>query len=236
MVSERHLVANCELRVIFLLRQALTGEGYQVIVASKGEQVVKVVAKEQPSLVIMGVILAGEVDGFEAVRHIRGFTDIPIILLSKCDSTEDALHRYTLGADDYIVNPFDPKILLARIRVIIKRSRNWIKTPGEIVCSDLVIDLIARRVTRKGTEVYLTDTEYNLLLMLARNRNRVLMHDQLLVEVWGKEFRNEVGHLRSYIHILRRKLEDDPLQSRLIISRPGIGYMLITAQNKDSGE
>ena len=179
--------------------------------------------------------LPGPTDGFAVTRRVREFSDLPIVALSPSAESADILRAFDAGVDDYITRPFDPKILLARLRAVLKRSRGVIAVPVEIVCEPLVIDQAARRVTIDGTEVYLTETEYNLLLELARHRNQVLLHEQLLVAVWGANFRTEIDYLRSYIHILRRKLEANPAQPRLILSRPGVGYMLVTAPNPAVG-
>lgn len=235
MAPELILIADREPKMLSLLRQVLSGAGYGVTAAAKGAQAVQIAATEQLTLVLLDAGLAGEVDGFEAARRIREFSDVPIVLLSYADGSEEALRAFTVGADDFITKPFDPRILLARVRAILKRCQGRVPAPAEIVCDDLVIDPAARRVTRGGAEIPLTDTEYHLLLELARHRDRVLVHDQLLDAVWGTEYRSEIGYLRSYIHILRRKLEDNPSQPRLIISRPGIGYMLMTVQTKDPG-
>lgn len=218
--------------MVRLVSEVLKSAGYSVLAAHKGEQAVQMAAKEQPDLVILDVDLAGDVNGLEATRRMREFSDAPIIILSARGESEDVLRGFTAGADDYVSKPFDPKILVARVRAILKRCQSKASAPAQIICDRLIIDLAARRVTVDGSEVYLTETEYNLLVELARNRNRVLMHDQLLDAVWGSKFRNEVDYLRSYVHILRRKLESDPAQPRLIISRPGVGYMLVTAQDR----
>lgn len=111
---------------------------------------------------------------------------------------------------------------------VLNRCQDRAVTPSQIICDDLVITPASRGVTLHGVEVYLTETEYNLLFELTAHRNQVLLHEQLLTAVWGAEFRNEPDYLHSYIHILRRKLESDPSQPRLIISRPGVGYMLVS--------
>lgn len=232
MSPDRILIADRELKMVRLVREVLQCAGYTVLAAHKGEQAVQMVAKEQPDFVILALDLAGEANGFEVIRRIRAFSDVPVLILSERSESEDVLQGFAVGADDYVTKPFDPKILVARVRAISKRCQCRDRAPAEITCDSLVIDLAARRVTIEGSEIYLTETEYNLLVELARHRNQVLMHDQLLDAVWGPKFRNEVDYLRSYIHILRRKLESDPAQPRLILSRPGVGYMLVTAQNK----
>src|SRR5512140_1569572 len=136
MTPERILIACCEPKMSHLLRQLLAGDGYGTIVAARGEQTVQMAAMEQPALVMLDVVLTGDVDGFEAVRRIREFSEVPIILLSERSETQDALRGYSLGADDFVIKPFDPKILLARIRVLLKRCQSWTKVPAEIICSD----------------------------------------------------------------------------------------------------
>ena len=232
MAPERILIVDSEPKMISLLRQILVGAGYTTLAATRGQQAVQIIAKEQPALVLLSTTLSGDLDGFEVIRRVREFSEVPVILLSSRDESDDALRGFDLGADDYVVKPFDPKVLLARARAVLKRSQCQGQEPEEIICNNLVINPVARRVTLNNIEIYLTETEFNLLLALARHRNRVLMHDQLLVSVWGSEFRNEVNYLRSYIHILRRKLENNPSQPRLIISRPGIGYMLSTTRDE----
>jgi DNA-binding response OmpR family regulator len=103
-----------------------------------------------------------------------------------------------------------------------------VAAPADITCNNLIINQAARQVSLNGLQIYLTETEYNLLLELARHRNQVMLHEQLLMAVWGPKFCHEVDYLRSYVHILRRKLENSPSQPTLIISRPGIGYMLVS--------
>lgn len=235
MSPERILIADRELKMVRLVREVLKSAGYIVLAAHKGEQAVQMAAQEQPDLMILEVDLAGETNGLEATQRIRQFSDVPVLILSTRGESEDVLRGFSVGADDYITKPFDPKILVARVRAILRRCQVKEPVPAEIVCDHLAIDLAARRVTLDGSEIYLTETEYNLLVELARHRNRVLMHDQLLDAVWGPKFRNEIDYLRSYIHILRRKLESDPAQPRLIISRPGVGYMLVTAQDRRAG-
>lgn len=235
MSPERILIADRELKMVRLVREVLKSAGYIVLAAHKGEQAVQMAAQEQPDLMILEVDLAGETNGLEATRRIRQFSDVPVLILSTRGESEDVLRGFSVGADDYVTKPLDPKILVARVRAILRRCQVKEPVPAEIVCDHLAIDLAARRVTLDGSEIYLTETEYNLLVELARHRNRVLMHDQLLDAVWGPKFRNEIDYLRSYIHILRRKLESDPAQPRLIISRPGVGYMLVTAQDRRAG-
>jgi two-component system KDP operon response regulator KdpE len=232
--SENVLIVDPEPKWVSLVRQILADAGYAVLVANKGERAVQLAAKERLALILLEARLPGEMDGFEVARRIRDFSDVPMIMLSSSAESEDILRGFDVGADDFITKPFDPKILLARLRAILFRYHGREAVLAEIVCDNLVINQASRRVTLDGLEVYLTETEFNLLLVLARHRNQVLLHEQLLVAVWGTDSRTELDNLRSYIHILRRKLESKPSQPRLIISRSGIGYMLVSNQSEVS--
>jgi two-component system KDP operon response regulator KdpE len=140
----------------------------------------------------------------------------------------DILRGFEAGADDYITKPFSSKVLLARIHAVLKRRQAELppSSPVQIECGDLFIDLARRQVKIAGREIYLTPTEYSLLYELASHPNQVMLHEQLLTKVWGEEYRSDVDYLRSYIHYLRKKLETDPANPCLIVSSPGIGYML----------
>ena len=221
--------------MVHLLRQILTTAGYVVSAANKGERAVQLVAEEPPVLVLSETNLPGDVDGYAMVRRIREFSDIPIIFLAAGGEAEAMLAGFEAGADDYVTKPFDARVLLARIKAVLKRSQGVISSPVEIPFGTFVINLASRQVFQKGIEIYLTETEYNLLLELVRHRNRVLLHEQLLMAVWGPKFCAEVDYLRSYIHMLRRKLERNPSQPQLIVSRPGVGYMLVSTLADVSG-
>lgn len=235
MYSNLVLIVDHDPKWTALLSQVLTAAGYTVVAANRGGRAVQMAAEEQPTLVVLEILLPGEVNGFEVIRRIREFSEIPVIILSTSSETKDMLRGFELGADDYVTKPFDPRILLARVKAVLNRCQGSQPAPAEIVCNNLVINQVSRKVTLDGLEVYLTETEYNLLLELARHCDQVLLHEQLLSAVWGDQFLNEVDYLRSYIHILRRKLENNPSQPRLIINRPGVGYMLISNQSDITG-
>jgi two-component system KDP operon response regulator KdpE len=235
MTHARILVVDHESKMVHLLRQILTTAGYVVSAANKGERAVQLVAEEPPVLVLSETNLPGDVDGYAMVRRIREFSDIPIIFLTAGSEAEAMLAGFEAGADDYVTKPFDARVLLARIKAVLKRSQGVISSPVEIPFGTFVINLASRQVFQSGIEIYLTETEYNLLLELVRHRNRVLLHEQLLMAVWGPKFSAEVDYLRSYIHMLRRKLERNPSQPQLIVSRPGVGYMLVSTPPDVSG-
>ena len=225
----RVLIVDDEPRVVHLVREVLGATGFEVLAAFSGESAIDLVALEQPDLVLLDIILPGTTDGYQVVRRLREFSDVPIIMLTAKSRETDMLQGFDVGADDYITKPFSSKEVLARIRAVLKRSQNdrAQDAPSEIVCGDLRIDLARRRVKTGEREIYLTPTEYNLLHELAVHPNQVLLHEHLLAKVWGTEYQGDTDYLRSYIHYLRKKLEPDPAYPKIILSSPGVGYMLV---------
>jgi two-component system KDP operon response regulator KdpE len=226
----RVLLVDDEPRVVHLVREVLGATGFEVLAAFSGESAIEMVALEQPDLVLLDIILPGELDGFQVARRLREFTDVPIIMLTARVREPDMLHGFDVGADDYITKPFSSKELLARIHAVLKRSLagGAPETPAEIVCGDVRIDLARRRVMIDQREINLTPTEYTLLHELAVHPNQVLLHEYLLTKVWGAEYRDDLNYLRSYVHYLRKKLEVDPANPKIIVSSPGVGYMLVS--------
>jgi two-component system KDP operon response regulator KdpE len=224
----RILIVDDEPRVINLVREVLSATGFDVIAACSGESAIELTALEQPDLILLDIILPGDLDGYQVARRLREFSDVPIIMLTAKVREVDMLRGFDVGADDYITKPFSSKELLARIQAVLKRSNaeKTQKASPEIVCGDLRIDLARRVVFVNEREIYLTPTEYNLLYELATHPNQVLFHEYLLSQVWGNEYLNDVDYLRSYVHYLRKKIEVDSSNPKLIISSPGVGYML----------
>jgi len=222
------LVVDDEPKLVLLVRQILSALGFRVSAASSGEQALENVAVEQPDLVILDIVLLGVMDGYETTRRIREFSNIPIIMLTARVRESDMLRGFEVGVDDYVRKPFNSKELIARVRAVLKRSQlaSRAQVETEIIFGDICIDLPRHRVTIAGQDVHLTPTEYKLLHELACNRNRTMLHEQLLSAVWGPEYTSDFDYLRSYIHLLRRKLEPDPANPCYIIRVPGVGYML----------
>lgn len=224
----RILVVDDEPKLVRLVREVITATGYEVLSAARGDEAIELVALEKPDLVVLDIVLADEMDGYDVAGRIRQFSNVPIIMLTAKAREDDLLKGFKAGADDYLTKPFSSKELIVRIEAVLKRVRNAVDEPGggKIVCGDLSIDLALRRVTVSGKEVRLTRTEYTLLLELARNRNKVLLHEHLLTEIWGPEYRDDLDYLRAYIRYLRQKLEPDPSQPIMILTSRGVGYLL----------
>ena len=212
-------------QVIRLVTEVLRAVGYDVIAATDSEAAIEMTAMEQPSLVLLDIMFPKGPDGFEICRHIRQFSDVPIIMLTAKAKENDKLRGFDVGADDYLTKPFSAKELVARVRAVLRRTHR----PDEITtaplrCGELVINFARHSVKVSGKEVSLTRTEYSLLRQLALNPNRVMLHRDLLNTVWGQEYRDDIDYLRAYIRYLRMKLEKDPSNPKYIITSPGVGY------------
>jgi two-component system KDP operon response regulator KdpE len=228
MSEARILVVDDEPKLVNLLYEVLTASGYTVLSARSGEKAIELIAKEQPDLVLLDIVLSKEVDGFDVSRRVRKFSDVPIIMLTAKVRESDLLRGFDVGADDYLTKPFSSKELLVRVQAVLKRASDSVSVTveEEIICGTLHIDTSRRRVNVDGERVKLTRTEYKLLHVLATNRNRVMLHGQLLTAVWGPEYRDDIDYLRAYIRYLRRKLESDPANPQYIITHQVVGYML----------
>lgn len=225
------LVVDDEPHMVRLVEANLQAAGYKVVSATDGHTALAMMERELPNLIILDIMLPG-VDGYEVCRRIREYSTVPILMLTARSSEIDLLRGFDVGADDYLVKPFSVNELLVRVRAILKRSKfaqEIIQHPP-LVVGDLTIDFAHRRVTVHGTEVKLSPTEYNLLTKLALNANRVILHQDLLRDIWGPEYRTETEYLRVYVHYLRRKIEDDPAHPKRIITHPGVGYMFCTSE------
>ena len=224
----RILVVDDEPKVVHLVREVLTAAGYEVLAAYNGEHAIEIVAVEQPDLVLLDVVLTGSLDGYQTAQRMREFSEIPVIMLTARVRESDMLHGFDVGADDYITKPFRAKELLARIQAVLRRAQGDATQSSlvELTCGDVHIDLARRRVSVRGQVVSLTETEYNLLHALAKHPNQVMLHEQLLEEVWGSEYRGDLEYLRAYIRFLRQKIELDPANPQIIQRCPGVGYLL----------
>ena len=220
------LVVEDELPIRRFLRAGLEAQGYRFLEAENGKDAIAQVAMQSPDVVLLDLGLP-DIDGFEVVRRVREWSNVPIIVLSAREKEGDKIHALDAGADDYVTKPFSMGELLARMRVARRRSlREDVGEEGVIECGELKIDFARRRVTLAGDEVKLTPIEYRLLTALARRPGRVLTHEQLLREVWGPAHTSQRHYLRVYMAQLRQKLELAPARPRLLLTEPGVGYRL----------
>ncbi|MDI3341169.1 MAG: response regulator [Sphaerobacter sp.] len=219
----RILVVDDEPQIRRALSVGLRANGFTVDVAPTGEAALDALAVQTPDVVILDLGLP-DMDGVDVIRQVREWSSVPILVLSVRGAERDKVTALDAGADDYLTKPFGMDELLARIRVALRRNGG--QTAGEPVLrfGRLCIDLVAHTVTVRQQEVHLTPTEFELLRVLATNAGKVLTHRILLTRVWGPNAAEEVGYLRVYISQLRRKIEDDPVRPRYIVTEPGIGY------------
>ena len=219
------LVVDDEAPIRRLLRVALEAERYEVFEADSGRTGLAEVAFRRPDVVILDLGLP-DLDGTEVVRRLREWSRVPVLILSVRQDVREKVAALDLGADDYLTKPFHPAELLARVRALRRHSPPELEA-AEFAAGPLRVDFAARQVFRDGLEVRLTATEYALLRVLARNDGRVVTHRQLLREVWGPKSEEQSQYLRVYMNHLRKKLEPDPAQPRLIRNEPGIGYRFV---------
>jgi two-component system, OmpR family, KDP operon response regulator KdpE len=219
------LIVDDEPRIRDLVRMNLELERYRVEEAQNGVEALAKLRDTLPDLIILDVSMP-EMDGFEALRHIREVSTVPVIMLTVRQSEADKIRGLDLGADDYLAKPFSPPELLSRIRALLRRSLMAPPTRKTriVVDPDLTIDFSRREFMVRGKKVVLRPTEYRLLYHLVSNAGRLLTHETLLSKVWGHEYRDESHYLRLYITYLRQKLEQDPAHPHYILTERGLGY------------
>jgi two-component system KDP operon response regulator KdpE len=219
----RVLVVDDEPQIRRTLAINLRVRGYQVDLAATGEEALKAAADQQPDVVVLDLGLPG-IDGLQVIQGLRGWTRVPIIVLSVREREADKVAALDAGADDYVTKPFGFNELLARLRAAVRRATPADELVPIVQTPDFRVDLAAKQVVRDGREVRLTPTEWQLVELLVRNPGRLVSQRQLLQEVWGPKYREETNYLRVFIAQIRRKLEPDPAHPRYFITEPGMGY------------
>lgn len=224
-MAARILVVDDDPVLSELVSYILRAEGYDPLVANDGEDGLRKFQATQPDLVVLDVTMP-EMDGFEVCRRIRTTAATPIIMLTAQGSEEAIVRGLDLGADDYVTKPFQLKPFMARVRANLRRANAPQPHYGKVTYQDeyITIDLEAHKVLIKGEPVKLTPTEYKLLAVLVKNRGRILEFRQLLEQVWGFEYIDDIDYLRVYIWHLRRKVEPDPKNPTYLHNELSIGY------------
>ena len=221
----RILVIDDELQIRRMLKTALAGYGYAMDEAATAKEGLAQAAIFHPDLVVLDLGLP-DADGMEVIKHLREWTQVPVIVLSVREGETDKIGALDAGADDYLTKPFSMGELLARMRVALRHAARP-ETEPVLAFGDLVVDLLHRKVLLRGEEVHLTPTEYEILKYLSLQADRVVTHSQVLRAVWGPNSEAETHYLRIYVASLRRKIEADPSQPSLIVTEPGVGYRLV---------
>jgi two-component system KDP operon response regulator KdpE len=208
------------------LRASFRNWDFDVTEAGSGEEALSLASTTSHDLVVLDLGLPG-IDGLETLRHLRTFSDVPVVVLTVRDSLRDKIAALESGADDYVLKPFEPEELLARSRAHLRRAGGESSRPSVVHAGDVVVDLARRQVTWCDEPVQLTPTELRLLEVLLEHRGKLVTREQLLETVWGSRAPSDRGRVRVLMVHLRRKLHDDAARPRLILTEPGIGYRWI---------
>lgn len=228
MTQARVLVIDDEPQIRRALRVALRANGYEVQEAGTGEEGLDAAASRPPDLVILDLGLP-DIDGIDVCRRLREWSQMPIIVLSAHGDDEAKVGALDEGADDYVTKPFSTPELLARMRVSLRHAASLAEQQASVMrFGEVELDFNRRIVTRGGEEVHLTPTEYNLLCFLAQHAGRVITHGHLLRMLLGPGAEDATGTLRFHVAGLRKKIETDPSEPRLLVTEPGVGYRLRT--------
>ena len=222
----RVLVVDDDPALLRTMAINLRAHGYEVVLAATGAEALRAAAGAHPDAVLLDLGLP-DMDGQQVLEGIRGWSPVPVIVLSARRVSDDKVDALDAGADDYVTKPFGMDELLARLRAAVRRARPTGANVAPVVDTGaFVVDLAARRVQRDGSDVRLTPTEWSLLEALARRPGTVVGQRELLREVWGPAYETESHYLRVYIAQLRRKLEPEPGRPRHLLTEPGRGYRL----------
>jgi two-component system KDP operon response regulator KdpE len=218
------LVVDDEPQIVRGLKIVLRGAGYAVETAATKAEALATLALRPPDALVLDLVLP-DGRGVDLCTELRGWSQLPILVVSAVGDEHEKVRALDAGADDYVTKPFGTEELLARLRAVLRRSVEGGTSP-RIEIGQLVIDLADRSVTRAGDEIHLTPIEFDLLRVLAQHQGRLVTHRQLLRDVWGPDYGQETHYLRVHLAHIRAKLEPDRSRPRYIVTEPGVGYRL----------
>ncbi|QEU95461.1 response regulator [Streptomyces kanamyceticus] len=221
----RVLVVEDDAQLVRALVINLEARAYAVDAAPDGATALRLAAAGQPDVIVLDLGLP-DMDGIDVLKALRGWTRVPVLVLTARRASDEKVEALDAGADDYITKPFSMDELLARLRAAVRRTESTPVSQESVVVTtdDFSVDLVAKRVTRRGRDIRLTPTEWQLLEILICNPGRLITQRQLLLDVWGPSHGTKTNYLRVYMAQLRRKLEADPSHPRYLITEPGMGY------------
>jgi DNA-binding response OmpR family regulator len=227
------LVVDDEKRIVRFIRLNLEQDGFKVISAFNGTEALEQVRRNLPNLMLLDVMMP-DIDGFEVLKKIRLASSVPVIMLTAKGEEDDRIKGLELGADDYITKPFSPRELVSRVKAVLRRTEAFSGDPTNVIEIDdwLKLDFNRRQIWVGGELVQLRPTEYRLLYHLVQNAGWVVTHDQLLIKVWGYEYRDEPHYVRLYINYLRKKIEKDPSNPEYILTERGVGYRFVDYRHR----
>ncbi|AMY23000.1 response regulator [Rhodococcus fascians] len=222
----RALVVDDEPQIVRALRINLNVRGFEVVSAATGGEALRVAANFHPDIVILDLGLP-DIDGIDVIAGLRGWTDVPILVLSARTDSADTVEALDAGADDFVTKPFGMDELLARLRAALRRGPQSVADPI-VETADFTVDLAAKTVVRQGENVHLTRTEWGVLELLVRNEGKLVSQKEILRTVWGPGHERETHYLRIYLGQLRQKLERDPAAPVHLITETGMGYRFVS--------
>jgi two-component system KDP operon response regulator KdpE len=228
-LSKRILLIEDDVGLAEFIQYQIKREGYEVTIAHRGQDGLRLAHQWQPDLIILDIMMP-EMDGWVVCQRLREISNVPIIFTTALGAERDVVRGLEMGADDYLIKPFGPKELAARIQAVLRRHENSKPMSRPYRNSRLVVDLDMRDVRIDGQSVILTPLEYKLLACLITNEDKVLSHAYLLNQVWGPGCENERQYLKLYIWYLRQKLEENPARPKMILTERGVGYRLARAK------
>jgi two-component system, OmpR family, KDP operon response regulator KdpE len=223
----RILIADDDPQMVRALRITLSARGYDVTTADDGTEALRLAVDTHPELIVLDLGMPG-LTGIEVIEAVRGWSEVPILVVSGRSDSLEKVDALDAGADDYVTKPFAADELLARIRALSRRRASATEEPV-ITFGDVVVDLSAHTVTRADQPVRLTPTEWRLLEVLVRNPDRLITRETLLTEVWGPQYTTDTGYLRLYVGQLRKKLEATPSEPQHLLTESGMGYRFVPA-------
>lgn len=229
------LVVDDEPQILRVMRTVLPPRGYDVKVASNGEEALEQIRKLAPDLILLDLVMA-DMSGLEVCRRVREFSAIPIVVLSAKGSEKDKVAALDLGADDYVTKPPAMEELLARMRAVLRRQSATGGAPSTITVGEVTLFPDEHRVTATGKEVRLTPKEFDVLKQLMSNAGKIVTHRKLLQAVWGWQSTDQTEYLRVIVNQLRKKLEPQPDHPRYILTEPWVGYRFSTAESTVEAE
>lgn len=220
------LVADDDPQIVRALRLTLQSVGYEVVTAADGAEAIRLTTSEHPDILMLDLGMP-RLDGVEVIEAVRGWSDVPILVVSGRTGSADKVEALDAGADDYVTKPFAIDELLARLRALGRRRGGGEPSDPVVRLGAVEIDLAAKAVLREGERVRMTPTEWRILEQLARAEGRLVTRAELLTELWGTAEVRDTGYLRLYVAQLRKKLEPDPGHPVHLLTEPGMGYRLI---------
>ncbi|MGO4497429.1 response regulator transcription factor [Paenibacillus sp. 2RAB27] len=227
MSAKKIMIVDDEPKIIRFIAANLKSLGFETVACQSGAEALEKMEAVDPDLILLDLMMPG-MDGFEVLRRLRAYSSVPVIMLTARSNGADKVQGLNLGADDYLTKPFSLDELFARVNAVLRRLDGRMPSPStvsELTVGPVNVNLAQRRIRLGGTDVKFTETEYNLFVLLLQYEGKVMTHEQLLSEIWGSEYRDEVEYLRVTIARIRQKLKAHTEGQEVIVTYPGVGYM-----------